>query len=159
MTLIDKAEALAPCPFCGGGVSVTTTERVGGIVCDAPSECIGSGLLIVFDLEDMETALAAWNRRAIPARGVGVPSTTQPCTWPTCGCTAKGQFCEAPVRWFPQTASAAQAREAALREAAVECERHADWIEREQRKGVYSAEGCLRTSARNILAMIGKART
>ena len=74
MTLIDKAEALAPCPFCGGGVSVTTTERVGGIVCDAPSECIGSGLLIVFDLEDMETALAAWNRRAIPARGVGVPT-------------------------------------------------------------------------------------
>lgn len=80
MTLIDKAEALAPCPFCGGGVSVTTTERVGGIVCDAPSECIGSGLLIVFDLEDMETALAAWNRRAIPARGVGV----KPLNWQLC---------------------------------------------------------------------------
>lgn len=57
--------------------------------------------------EELEAAIAA-----IPARGVGVPSTTQPCTWPTCGCTAKGQFCEAPVRWFPQTASAAQAREA-----------------------------------------------
>ena len=45
-------------------------------------------------------------------------------------------------------------REAALREAAAECDRHADWIEREKRQGVYSAEGCLRTSARNILALI-----
>lgn len=57
----------------------------------------------------------------------------------------------------PRPAPDAQAiREAALREAAAECNRHADWIEENGRQGIYSAEGCLRTSAGNILALIPK---
>ena len=37
--------------------------------------------------------------------------------------------------------------------AAYECDYHAGWIERTRRNGVYSAEGCLRTSAGNIRAL------
>lgn len=69
MTLIDKAEALAPCPFCGGEAETTLGPIPGkwGVWC---KECD----VWRDDREATEAdAIAAWNRRAaLPARGVGV---------------------------------------------------------------------------------------
>lgn len=68
MTLIDKAEALLPCPFCGGEAAYKeyTGEYQNRVFCTAcPLEMWGTWL------ED-PSILAAWNRRALPARGMGV---------------------------------------------------------------------------------------
>ena len=66
MTLIDKAEALAPCPFCGGRASLVSPAMGRPYVCCDDNYCTGPK-------PSAEQAIAAWNRRAaIPARGVGV---------------------------------------------------------------------------------------
>lgn len=66
--LIDKAEALLPCPFCGGEARYQadhTTERRDSVWCGA----CDYGM---FDPEEQRSVVAAWNRRAaLPARGVG----------------------------------------------------------------------------------------
>ena len=58
---------LKPCPFCGGSVSIGISDEgtTGAIECAKGSSCIGSGLLIGFMKADQETAIAAWNTRAI----------------------------------------------------------------------------------------------
>ena len=77
MTLIDKAEALLTCPFCGeDAYNDKPTWRVFGkrtgheyaIAC-SNCEAVAPGD------DDPALAIAAWNRRAaLPARGVGVPA-------------------------------------------------------------------------------------
>lgn len=70
MTLIDKAEALDPCPFCGWAEVFTSIygrhAKKWGILCNGCDAWLAG--------YDSETAArAAWNRRAaLPARGVGV---------------------------------------------------------------------------------------
>lgn len=64
MTLIDKAEALLPCPFCGSTMQVAMRDAM---LC---LECYAAGP----QDEDRKTA---WNRRALPARGVVV----KPLVW------------------------------------------------------------------------------
>lgn len=58
---------LKPCPFCGGSVSIGISDEgtTGAIECAKGSSCIGSGLLIGFMKADQETAIAAWNTRAV----------------------------------------------------------------------------------------------
>lgn len=69
MTLIDKAEALAPCPFCGGEARYQadhTTECRDSVWCGACD-------FGMFDPDEQGSVVAAWNRRAaLPARGVEV---------------------------------------------------------------------------------------
>lgn len=68
MTLIDKAEALLPCPFCGGEARYQanhTTECRDSVWCWACD-------FGMFDPDEQGSVVAAWNRRALPARGVGV---------------------------------------------------------------------------------------
>ena len=66
MTLIDKAEALLPRPFCGGRASLVSPAMGRPYVCCDDNYCTGPK-------PSAEQAIAAWNRRAaIPARGVGV---------------------------------------------------------------------------------------
>lgn len=60
MTLIDKAEALDPCPFCGGSKLGKTTHGLPMAPCVICRDCYASA-----------PSVAAWNRRAaIPARVV-----------------------------------------------------------------------------------------
>ena len=59
---------LKPCPFCGGEVSLSEAEGMLGITCDEDSSCLGSGLLMVFPVEQRESAITAWNTRATIAR-------------------------------------------------------------------------------------------
>ena len=90
MTLIDKAEALLPCPFCGGEAHVTKTggsdERMGYCAtwvvhcmsCSARVSCRDTtdenGWSNAEEGETKSRAIAAWNRRAaIHARGVEAP--------------------------------------------------------------------------------------
>ena len=79
MTLIDKAEALLPCPFCGGEARKwqdPSHSAAWFIGCDdGDRDCFGS-----FHWAETEAeAIEAWNRRALPARGVGVkPLVWQP---------------------------------------------------------------------------------
>jgi Lar family restriction alleviation protein len=58
---------LKPCPFCGGSVSIGISDEgtTGAIECAKGSSCIGSGLLIGFMKSDQETAISAWNSRAV----------------------------------------------------------------------------------------------
>lgn len=70
MTLIDKAETLDPCPFCGGESDVMTPED--DQMRKAAVMCMGCYVLGP-ERETSAEAIAAWNRRAaLPARGVGV---------------------------------------------------------------------------------------
>ena len=82
--LIDKAEALAPCPFCTEGKTVSTYfdheqgDKWGYASCDACG-ARGPEVRTNYDRADnapwRAEAIAAWTRRAaIPARGVGVPA-------------------------------------------------------------------------------------
>lgn len=58
---------LLPCPFCGGAVELTSSKTLGDrlfcIKCPADSPCVGSGLGIYVVSGQVETAIAAWNRR------------------------------------------------------------------------------------------------
>lgn len=77
MTLIDKAEALMPCPFCGGEATFSEGKTGDGkpwhyVEC---SDCGSMGPSVSYADHNIavKSALAdAWNRRALPARGVGV---------------------------------------------------------------------------------------
>ena len=66
MTLIDKAEALLPCPFCGGKPYLANVAMVGCayVVC---TDC-----RMQSDDGSQELVVAAWNRRALPAVVPGV---------------------------------------------------------------------------------------
>ena len=61
-------ERLEPCPFCGGAVELTSSKTLGDrlfcIKCPDDSPCVGSGLGIYVVAGQVETAIAAWNRRA-----------------------------------------------------------------------------------------------
>lgn len=87
MTLIDKAEALLPCPFCPEGKTVSTYfdheqgDKWGYASCDACG-ARGPEVRTNYDRDDnalwRAEAIAAWNRRvALPVRGVGV----KPLVW------------------------------------------------------------------------------
>ena len=86
MTLIDKAEALLPCPFCTEGKTVSNYfdheqgDKWGYASCDACG-ARGPEVRTRYDRNDnaqwRAEAIAAWNRRAIPARGVGVPANVK----------------------------------------------------------------------------------
>ena len=71
-------DRLEPCPFCGGAVELTSSKTLGDrlfcIKCPDDSPCVGSGLGIYVVAGQVETAIAAWNRRsASPSIGrVGV---------------------------------------------------------------------------------------
>ena len=75
MTLIDKAEAVAPCPFCAEGKSVSTYfdheqgDKWGYASCDACG-ARGPEVRTSYDRDDnapwRAEAIAAWNRRAAP---------------------------------------------------------------------------------------------
>lgn len=60
---------LLPCPFCGGAVELTSSKTLGDrlfcIKCPNDSPCIGSGLGIYVVSGQVETAIAAWNRRPL----------------------------------------------------------------------------------------------
>ncbi len=74
MTLIDKAEALLPCPFCGGDDMIILNGPVEDDWCTVSCEkCHARGPI---DYTDPH-AIAAWDRRALPARGVVV----RPLVW------------------------------------------------------------------------------
>lgn len=83
MTLIDKAEALAACPFCGGeNAHVFPTRRGDKHRLYPFVRCMGCYLDLPGENDDYSpegrTAITAWNRRAaLPARGVGV----KPLVW------------------------------------------------------------------------------
>lgn len=75
--MIDKAEALAPCPFCGEVPEIKERgENIALFVCASPP-CKGSSMFMGFAREDREKAIAAWNRRAAPAVKVRV----KPLVW------------------------------------------------------------------------------
>ena len=61
-------DRLEPCPFCGGAVELTSSKTLGDrlfcIKCPDDSPCVGSGLGIYVVAGQVETAIAAWNRRA-----------------------------------------------------------------------------------------------
>lgn len=89
MTLIDKAEALAPCPFCGEVPEIKERgENIALFVCASPP-CKGSSMFMGFVREDREKAIAAWNRRAAlpPAKqddlasGKAVTVRVKPLVW------------------------------------------------------------------------------
>ena len=67
MTLINKDEALLPCPFCGGVARKwqdPSHSAAWFIGCDdGDTDCFGS----IHWAETEAEAIAAWNRRAIPA--------------------------------------------------------------------------------------------
>ena len=90
MTQIDKAEALAPCPFCGGEAE----WKSGGPGCawisckSCPAET-GDG--------SIPRIAAAWNRRAaLPARGVGV----KPLVWEPSAINKPWHSAKAPWGWY-----------------------------------------------------------
>lgn len=59
---------LLPCPFCGSSVALTTGGKTDGLlsfVCKDGSTCRGSKLLMCCLVEDRETAVTAWNTRAL----------------------------------------------------------------------------------------------
>ena len=58
---------LKPCPFCGGPVSIGTLDEgtTRAIECAKGSSCISSGLLTGFMKPDQDSAIAAWNTRAV----------------------------------------------------------------------------------------------
>lgn len=62
MTLIDKAEALLPCPFCGGEAETITgpIPRKWGV------RCINCDVWRDDRCESEGDAIASWNRRAAP---------------------------------------------------------------------------------------------
>ena len=66
MTLIDKAEALAPCPFCGGEARTYRYNGTTQATCAGNhTDCAGT---------DVSAPVAMWNRRAaLPARGLHDP--------------------------------------------------------------------------------------
>ena len=87
MTLIDKAEALLPCPFCGGVAEQDYQQpyrsliagKIGKACTIYCTECSANVILCHEDHHGvspddlMAELVAAWNRSAaLPARGVGV---------------------------------------------------------------------------------------
>jgi hypothetical protein len=58
---------LLPCPFCGSEVEIMREGDWGAIVCNSVSDCVVSGLIVGFKLEDEITGIDTWNRRALPA--------------------------------------------------------------------------------------------
>lgn len=66
MTEPNPADVLAPCPFCGG--DVTIENRGDGdlfvILCEEGSPCIGSGFANFGMRSKKAQAIAAWNTRA-----------------------------------------------------------------------------------------------
>ena len=135
MTHIDKTEALAPCPFCGGEAKLKLGRGAWGVLCT----CGGKAFIHTYDGgfvstgkttdEAKASAIAAWNRRAaLPARGVGV----KPWGWiggnAAChhahvnelaeglqSCTSCGAVRSAALSPAPASTDAAQAREDAAR--------------------------------------------
>lgn len=56
---------LKPCLFCGHEIALSTRRKLVAFVCSGPDEtCAGSGLMTCCTTEQLETAVAAWNRRA-----------------------------------------------------------------------------------------------
>ena len=113
MTLIDKAEALAPCPFCGGEARKwqdPSHSAAWFIGCDdGDTDCFGS----IHWAETEAEAIAAWNRRAaLPARGVGEYTLAPHLQKIVDGAKAAPQWDIQADRLAPT--DAAQAREAAL---------------------------------------------
>ena len=157
MTLIDKAEALAPCPFCTEGKTVSTYfdheqgDKWGYASCDACG-ARGPEVRTNYDRADnapwRAEAIAAWNRRAIPARGVGADAVLDAAhayLVQQYGHSALAHPIDRArilAALEPAPTDAAQVREAALREAAEAC-RYDD------------AHDCRAA----IIALIGEART
>lgn len=66
MTLIDKAEALAPCPFCGGKAVAFSYITEGAVRCSDCYAAITRGHKHTSET-GYDEAIAAWNRRpALP---------------------------------------------------------------------------------------------
>jgi hypothetical protein len=62
------APELKPCPFCGGEASLEMGPRVYGVECATGSSCVGSGLLIGFMHDALDSAVAQRNTRAKQAQ-------------------------------------------------------------------------------------------
>lgn len=64
----QKGHHIEPCPFCGGTVELTSSKTLGDRLfcfkCPDTSPCVGSGLGIYVVAGQVETAIAAWNRRS-----------------------------------------------------------------------------------------------
>ena len=171
MTLIDKAEALLPCPFCGGKAELNDClVECMFCLCAVPNGFGYEGERLGYATE--AEAIAAWNRRAaLPARGVRV----KPLVWEPMRVSGLHAFCpvfkvlhyaddaddaakqdaERSARILaalePAPTDAAQVREAALRDAA-------DVVDAKlMRWGFPSTDGCRRDEMRTaILALIGE---
>ncbi len=54
---------LRPCPFCGSEAALEKGPMAYSIECAKGSSCIGSGLLIGFMHDKLESAVSQWNAR------------------------------------------------------------------------------------------------
>ena len=169
MTLIDKAEALLPCPFCGNddiqdwGES-TWSRPVKWMYC---TECQARGPRVMLGRGEPKDhwhhrIREEWNRRALPARGVGADAVLDAAhayLVQQYGHSALAHPIDrarilAALEPALAPTDAAQAREAALREAAEVVDAAL------MRWGFPSTDGCKRDEMRSaILALIGEDRT
>ncbi|MBV6140022.1 Lar family restriction alleviation protein [Pseudomonas aeruginosa] len=64
---------LKPCPFCGSPAIAVDDDGLTFVRCQPGSGCKGTGLISFWQTENSDTAIAAWNTRALPADQVLVP--------------------------------------------------------------------------------------
>ncbi|EIU1446615.1 Lar family restriction alleviation protein [Pseudomonas aeruginosa] len=83
---------LKPCPFCGSPAIAVDDDGLTFVRCQPGSGCKGTGLISFWQTENSDTAIAAWNTRALPADQVGVWGAMEPKTNVSSESHRKGAF-------------------------------------------------------------------